>query len=348
MSQKKVIRAPNEAAIKNAEIPEVRTRSTPPMLLSLGLHLVALVAIFMTIQSVPKGSGDAPDRPIGIAMVHRLPDRDTYQEVQPTPDSKTDQDASTTAAAAAAAAPPADLSPPIDLTGILSAMESTPAPLSGSGIAGDTQLDGDSVGEGSGSKPIGKLGTETTAKVFGVSGTGSRFVYVFDRSDSMNGYGGRPLQRAKTELIRSLKSLSEHQKFQIIFYNENVKPFQPSGMALTMVEGTESNIERAERYVNSIRAFGGTKHKGALLMALRLSPDVIFFLTDAHIPRLSKLEMLTIADRAQRSGTTIHTIEFGNKPAPDPGTFLRELAEMNEGQYQYVDVNQFQQSLPNQ
>ncbi len=300
-----------------------------------------MVAIVSLIRPPANGTGDVADRNIGIAMVHRLPDREVYEPVEPPTSDAIDQSEASTSAAAAAAAPPADLSPPIDLAGVLSAMESTPAPVNGSGIAGDTTLDGDSVGESSGGKPVGKLGQETTARLFGVSGTGSRFVYVLDRSDSMNGYGGRPLRRAKEELVRSLNTLSQYQQFQIIFYNENAKPFQLAGMSLALVEGNESNVDRAERYVESIQAFGGTKHKSALLMALRMSPDVIFFLTDAHLPRLSHLELQQIADRATRSGTTIHAIEFGSQPAPTPGTFLKELAEMNDGQYQYVDVNRF-------
>ncbi len=73
-------------------------------------------------------------------------------------------------------------------------------------------------------------------------------------------------------------------------------------------------------------------------MALRMSPDVIFFLTDAHIPRLSSSELRLVQSRAERSGTTIHAIEFGSTAVGSPDSFLRDLASMNGGQYQYVDV----------
>jgi hypothetical protein len=318
-------------------LPEVQTRSAPALLLSLGLHLLLLVAIVWVAATVPKGTGDLTDRQIGIAVVHRLPDRDQYQEVTAEPTQSTDESTSETTSASAAAAP-ADLTPPIDLQGILAAMQSTPAPQSGTGIAGDSKLDGDALGEGSGAAANSSSGQQTTAKLFGISGSGSRFVYVLDRSDSMNGFGGLPLRSAKRELIRSLNSLSPQQQFQIIFYNENVKPFQMAGTPMTMVSGEPSNQARAQRYVESIRAFGGTKHQGALLMALRMSPDVIFFLTDAHIPRLSEIELKVIQDRAERNGTTIHAIEFGSYPTAAPDSFLRDLAKMNSGQYQYVDI----------
>ncbi|QDV47376.1 hypothetical protein Enr13x_72850 [Stieleria neptunia] len=319
--------------------PEIQPHPTPPLLLSFVLHLVLLFLIAWVASSAPKGSQGEIDRQIGIAVVHRLPDRDQYEEVTADPKETVQDTAADSSSAAAAAAPPADLSPPIDLQGILSAMQSTPAPVSGSGIAGDVKLAGDAFGDGAGTAAPSS-GQQATAKLFGVSGSGTRFVYVFDRSDSMNGFGGLPLRSAKRELIRSLQSLSPQQQFQIIFYNENVKPFQMSGMPMTMVAGEPNNLKRAQRYVEAIQAFGGTKHKGALLMALRLSPDVIFFLTDAHIPRLSQLELKLVQDRAEQSGTTIHAIEFGSRGGPAADSFLKDLAAMNNGQYQYVDVRQ--------
>ncbi|KAA5547048.1 hypothetical protein FYK55_01115 [Roseiconus nitratireducens] len=309
------------------------------MLLSLALHTVLLVAIAYFAAIAPRGTGEAPDRQIGIAMVHRLPDREQYEEVTPQTSESATQNAQENASdLAAAAAPPSDLSPPLDLQGVLAAMESTPAPRSGSGIAGDTELGGDAFGSGERSAQNTPIGEQATTRLFGVSGSGSRFVYVFDRSDSMNGFGGLPLRSAKRELIRSLQSLSPQQQFQIIFYNENVKPFQLAGTPLQMVSGEPNSLNRAERYIESIRAFGGTKHKAALLMALRMSPDVIFFLTDAHIPRLSQSELKLVQSRAEQAGTTIHAIEFGSKPVGSADSFLRSLAEMNNGQYQYVDI----------
>lgn len=316
----------------------MQSRRAPALLLSLGLHLILLIAIAWVAANAPGGTGEYVDRQIGIAMVHRLPDRDQYEPMPPELKQSTEPTSADASSASAAAAPPADLSPPIDLQGILSAMQSTPAPQTGTGMAGDAKLDGDAFGDGTGTSAISPLGQKATAQLFGISGSGSRFVYVFDRSDSMNGFGGMPLRSAKRELIRSLKSLSPQQQFQIIFYNETVKPFQMAGSPLSMVAGEPSNLARAQRYVESMRAFGGTKHKGALLMALRMSPDVIFFLTDAHIPRLSQIELDVIQDRAERSGTTIHAIEFGSHAVGAAGSFLRDLAAMNDGQYQYVDV----------
>ncbi len=313
-------------------------RTTSALLMSLVLHVVLLTSIGLIWGRTPSGTGETEDRPVGIALVHRMPDRDRYVDSAERP-AVEDQSATNAQAssASAAAAPPADLAPPIDLAGILESMKATPSPISGSGLAGETQLDGDAFDSTPGSNPAGG-DSETTAMLFGISGSGSRFVYVFDRSDSMNGFGGRPLRAAKSELIRSLRSLTERQRFQIIFYNDKPTPFKPSGMALQLIAGEESLVAIAENYIRSIAAFGGTEHDGALKMALRMAPDVIFFLTDARIPRLSSAELREIQARADSNGTTIHTIEFGPDPVASPDSFLRELATMNHGEYRYVNV----------
>ncbi len=335
---------PNIAA--GGQSPElvVPQRTAPALILSLIFHVVLLTAIGLVWSRIPRGTGEQLDRPVGIALVHRRPDRDRYVDVTQLakPEAETQSpEAQASTAAAAAAAPPAELTPPIDLAGILKAMEATPAPVSGSGLAGETNLSGDAFGTDRG-KNSPSTGSEATTMVFGVSGSGSRFVYVFDRSDSMNGYSGRPLRAAKSELVRSIRSLTERQRFQVIFYNDKPTPFQVAGAPLQLMTGDSSSAARAERYIQSIRAFGGTEHDGALKLALRMSPDVIFFLTDARIPRLSQSQLAEIKRRADQAGTTIHAIEFGSEPIAPRDSFLRELAAQNRGQYQYVDVRGLQ------
>ena len=317
--------------------PSAQPRQGGPtaLVLSLALHFVFLMTLGILLARRTSGTGAPPDRRIGIAMVHRLPDRDRYvdaAEIPPETSDSVSQDVSSSAAAA----PPADFAPAVDLAGVLREMTETPTPVSGSGLAGETSLDGDDFAEGTGSGQPQSL-AKKKATLFGVSGFGSRFVYVMDRSDSMNGYGGRPLRAAKTELSRSLSTLSELQQFQIVFYNDQAIPFQAGGIT-SLIQGDSSLVGAAQKYVGGIRAFGGTEHSAALKMALRMQPDVIFFLTDARIPRLSGSELNEIRGRARSGGTTIHAIEFGSDPAPPTDSFLIDLAKQNGGQYQYVDV----------
>ena len=58
-----------------------------------------------------------------------------------------------------------------------------------------------------------------------IKGTGSRFVYVIDRSESMAGFEFRPMLAAREQLWKSLSSLNENNQFQILFYNDEVKIF---------------------------------------------------------------------------------------------------------------------------
>ncbi|TWU23330.1 hypothetical protein Pla52o_28660 [Novipirellula galeiformis] len=313
-------------------------RPLPALLLSLSFHVVLLTSLGLFLAQTSSGTGSDTERPVGIAMVHRMPDRDRYVDVaNPNPTATDEATAAESGEVSAAAAPPADLSPPIDLAGILSQMNATPSPVSGTGIAGETSLDGDAFDS---QRPPGSEGdsNEATTMVFGISGSGSRFVYVFDRSDSMNGNGGMPLRAAKRELIQSLNSLTDRQRFQIIFYNDQPQPFQIVGVPLQLMQGEKATLARAQRYVDSITAYGSTEHDSALKLALRMDPDVIFFLTDARIPRLSTSQLGEIRRRAQRSGTTIHAIEFGADPLAPADSFLRDLAAQNLGQYQYVDI----------
>jgi hypothetical protein len=331
---------PGQAELAPGEI-SLPQRTTPALLASLAMHVFLLTTIGLIWSRAAKGTGEPADRPVGIAMVHQMADRERFVDtraIEPTDPEQNDQ-ATDASASAAAAAPPADLSPPIDLRGVLKAMESTPSPVAGTGLAGETELTGDAFGSGRGASQSADSGAATTT-VFGVSGSGSRFVYVFDRSDSMNGFGGRPLRAAKSELLRSLQSLTDRQRFQIVFYNDKPTPFRIEGMPAQLIAGEDSYLARAEQYVNSVAAFGGTEHNDAIKLALRMSPDVIFFLTDARIPRLSSAQLQVIQDRADRSGTTIHAIEFGAEPVAPADSFLRDLAAMNNGQYQYVDVRQ--------
>ena len=323
--------------------PEPPQRTVQPLLMSLVLHVAVLVGIGILWNRLPQGTGAEKDRPVGIALVQRLPDRDQYVDSAEMEQPETESQATDPDLASALSAPPADLAPPLDLAGILKSIESAPAPESSSGLAGETALGADAFGDGRSGGPVSDV-ADTTTTLFGVSGSGSRFVYVFDRSDSMNGYGGKPLRQAKAELIRSLSTLTERQQFQIVFYNDKPTPFRPSGLPQQLIRAEPGYLELASSYVRSIAAFGGTRHEDALELALRMGPDVIFFLTDARVPRLSAKTLREIKNRADSVGTTIHAIEFGADPMAPTNSFLRDLAAMNGGQYRYVDVRSFQRS----
>lgn len=122
---------------------------------------------------------------------------------------------------------------------------------------------------------------ETRAGIFGLEATGNRFVYVFDHSASMGDPEGRPLAEAKRELLESIEALGDSRQFHVIFYNERLTVFAPSGNRGRPIFADDDNKQAVRRFVEAIDAEGGTRHAAALAAALKLSPDVIFLLTDA-------------------------------------------------------------------
>jgi hypothetical protein len=197
-----------------------------------------------------------------------------------------------------------------------------------------TQLSVSPTGDGAlKRKPFGG---KVTTDIFGLKGTGSAFVYVFDRSASMEDLGGKPLRAAKRQLIESLRFLGDEQQFQVIFYNDSTRTYRSTGGDSGLVFATAEERRRAERFVDSIRGEGGTDHMSALKLALAMGPDVIFLLTDAE-GGFTVSDLAAIGD-FNRSGTVINAIEFGVGSQSGAGGSLRKVAEESRGQYIYKDV----------
>jgi hypothetical protein len=152
------------------------------------------------------------------------------------------------------------------------------------------------------------------------------------------GTGGNDLlASAKRELLASLDDLGEENRFHIIFYNERPTKMDLGRGFSGLVFANDRAKELARRFVDGIVAAGGTRHFEALKEALRLGPDVLFFLTDADEPELSDGQISQI--RSLNGGrTAINTIEFGDRPQPRPNNFLARVARENGGRYVYVNV----------
>lgn len=149
---------------------------------------------------------------------------------------------------------------------------------------------------------------------------------------------------AKAELMSSLERLDATQEFQVIFYNNDPLQLVPRNTRSELFRGIDTQRLEVRRQADAIVPDGGTRHLEALKMALKLNPDVLFFLTDAAEPELTTAELADIKKR-NNGGTRIHCIEFGKGPdlqaARGPKNFLQKLADQNDGQYQYRDVTKF-------
>jgi hypothetical protein len=182
-----------------------------------------------------------------------------------------------------------------------------------------------------------EAGLPASVEMFGLVGTGSRLVFVFDRSASMEGYGGRPLQAAKAALLAALDDLNSVHQFQIVFYNDAIAMLEPAtGGIEGMMFGTDVAKRASVKFVRSIGGVGGTDHMRALRHALSLGPDVVFFLTDAE-GGFTPQELGEI-QRLNRTAASINAIEFG-APGRAPNRSLESLARQNRGHYVFQDIS---------
>lgn len=313
---------------------------TPSWLLSAAVHFAALILLALSLERPPAGAAASLSWEMGFTEgaaddpTETLPVELTVSPVNPS--------AADAASASSSSQPVRTLADAlggpvsVDPSGALPA---TPAVGGSSGESGVGDVRS-AVG-GARSQAVGALGGKAVVGVFGTSGEGYKFVYVFDRSGSMGGSGRNALEAAKAELLASLRALSQTHQFQIIFYNDQVTKFNPTGDPDRLVFANEQNKQAAARFLATITADGGTQHEAALSAAIRLRPDVIFFLTDADEPKLYPAQLQRIHRMA--NGITINTIEFGYGPRVAEDNFLVRLARENGGQHAYFDVSKLLQ-----
>ncbi len=326
--------------LQRREIPQLpqaeRMRSIPAWLLSLLIHFCLIATISLLWVAKPKGTGGEPERPMGIAMVYESNGGESYY-LQSSGTASLGASDSTSPSESVTSSLPASTSLASTTESLLEGL--LPA-VGDSGGSAAQAAGGLGLGDGGAALGGDRSVPKVKTSVFGIEGEGTRFLYVFDRSESMLGYGGAPLKRAKSELLESLKSLGPVHQFQIVFYNDSPLPFGglgPGGPKL--YKGDDRSKEAAMRFVRDVSADGGTQHLDALRMALNMAPDVLFFLTDADSSPTAK-EIDSLQTRAARAGTTIHGIQFGSGPNRNGGGWIRLLAEGTNGKFRYVDVTE--------
>ncbi len=310
-----------------AESADGRRALVPAWLVSVLLHATLFGVLGVTLEMTPQGSADEPLRDVGIVLKKVEDGQPQYDGQDDVATQDQGQTATETLNDVIADGPPSDLTSALPSEqDWLGAAQSQSGALDAGALVGDANL-----------QRTPRKGI-TRTNVFGVSGEGTKFVYVFDRSGSMErSLGPSPLKAAKLQLLASLESLSATNQFQIIFYNHEPLMFAPRGKATTLVFGDERTKLAAEQFLNGIAAVGATTgREAALLQALRLLPDVVFFLSDIDNPLLpNQLKKI----RRRNSGrTSINTIEFDRGPPKGGGNFLKQLAAENGGRYVYVDI----------
>lgn len=180
--------------------------------------------------------------------------------------------------------------------------------------------------EGRPGQPSG-VGQGGRVEFFGTGAEGHSFIFIVDCSGSME--GGR-FYRAIRELLAALRQLDRGQEFFVVFYNDSAIPlFRPREIN-GMVPASRSMRKRAVHWIRAQRARGGTQPEEAMLIALRLKPDVVYFLTDGEIPA----ETRELARNFNIYDSVIHTIAFETRAGE---AILKGIAADNHGRYRFVD-----------
>jgi hypothetical protein len=191
------------------------------------------------------------------------------------------------------------------------------------GISSGVALDGTGLG-------IGTSGDgEKSKDFFGINVEGNKFVYVVDASRSMNhphaSAAGTRFNRVKIELVNSIGQMSQDSQFFVIFFNDQAIPMPADGL----VNATLDNQMRCLKWVATARTGGQTNPRDALMIALRLNPDVIYFLTDGEF----EFNVVKQVKTANKLKTPIYTFCFSDRSGEK---FLKQIATQNYGKYHFV------------
>ena len=186
-------------------------------------------------------------------------------------------------------------------------------------------------------KPPARINSsKEKTSLFGLPGSGSKFLYVLDTSESMTVPQGKPLASAKEEIIASIEKLDKLCEFYIIHYNNVPKLLDVTGGGRPAF-GTDENKLAAKRMIEGIAVGPRTEHEPAILMALRMRPDVIWLMTDGDDPELTGRDLERIA-RVNEATSVIHVVQFGKGQPKRGQDWLKRLAKENRGEYKFVDV----------
>jgi hypothetical protein len=203
-------------------------------------------------------------------------------------------------------------------------------------IPGTGSGGGGGLGGGSSGGAGHSIGPGT--QFFGARDHAHSFAYLIDCSGSMATRNS--LDIAKREMLASINQLPPDAQFAVIFYTLQTRMLSDPQGHKGLMAATTTNKARVQAQLEAIPPLGGTDHMFALREALKLKPEVIFFLTDADSMTNGDVdEILT------EVGTTrIQAVEFGWGVALGQKTPLGRLATTTGGTYLYIDVHSFPRS----
>ena len=168
--------------------------------------------------------------------------------------------------------------------------------------------------------------TEEGVSFFGTRSKGKRFVFVIDKSGSMNSQGR--LGKAKRELITTLQSLKPDTRFMVYFFDHVADPMPVKAM----MAATPENVAWAARWIEGRDVGGSTDPSDALRFTFSLKPDTVWLLTDGQFADEDEV-LGQIRSANPQSAIRINTVAFKDKSGE---AVLKQIATENDGTYRFV------------
>lgn len=158
-------------------------------------------------------------------------------------------------------------------------------------------------------------------------------ILVIDTSGSME---GASMAQAKQSLLIALDTLRPEDRFNLVEFNSKASVIFPEALPVTPV-----TLDRARKWVNALRAGGGTEMIKALDLALPLdaagrpkeTPGYlrqVIFATDGEV---SNEEELFAFIHKRLGGSRLFTVGIGSAPN---GHFMTKAAQFGRGTFTYI------------